>query len=118
MDGDDVWDMEELTQEVITFFNEQAHGDDDEEVVQGDAIKPDQRFFKRLAEGASHDKDTLDETILLFAERAKTMEDLDAIMRAILRAATHELRACNTPEKVVLSQYVAIARLFYDDAQA
>jgi transcription antitermination protein NusB len=71
-------------------------------------------FANRLFEGAAKDVSSLDELIRKHTENWR-FERLAAIDRAILRLAMHELRAGETPPKVVLNEAVELAKKFSSD---
>ena len=68
-------------------------------------------FANRLFEGASKETAALDELIAQHAANWR-LERLAAIDRAILRLAIYELRAAETPPKVVLNEAVELAKKF------
>lgn len=68
-------------------------------------------FANSLFEGAARDVAALDELIVKHAENWR-FERLAAIDRAILRLGIHELRAGETPFKVVLNEAVGLAKKF------
>jgi transcription antitermination protein NusB len=68
-------------------------------------------FANRLFEGASKETDALDELIAQHAANWR-LDRLAAIDRAILRLAIYELRAAETPPKVVLNEAVDLAKKF------
>jgi transcription antitermination protein NusB len=75
------------------------------------------KFANALFEGATRDAAALDEIIGKHAENWK-LERLAVIDRAILRLAVHELRATDTPAKVVLNEAVELAKKFSGDESA
>jgi N utilization substance protein B len=68
-------------------------------------------FANRLFEGTAREISALDELIVKHAENWR-FERLAAIDRAILRLAMYELRAMDTPPKVVLNEAVDLAKKF------
>ena len=68
-------------------------------------------FANRLFEGTAREISALDELIVKHAENWR-FERLAAIDRAILRLAMYELRATDTPPKVVLNEAVDLAKKF------
>jgi len=68
-------------------------------------------FANQLFEGAAHDAANLDELIAKFASNWR-IERISAIDRAILRLALHELRATDTPPKIVINEAVDLAKKF------
>jgi N utilization substance protein B len=75
------------------------------------ASDPTQAFANRLFEGTAREVVLLDEIIVKHAENWR-FERLAAIDRAILRLAIHELRATDTPPKVVLNEAIELAKKF------
>jgi len=68
-------------------------------------------FANKLFEGAAKDVSALDEIIAKHCENWR-FERLAAIDRAILRLAIHEMKAAETPAKVVLNEAVELAKKF------
>ena len=75
------------------------------------AAAPTRAFANQLFEGAAHDAKDLDEIIGKHAANWK-LERISAIDRAILRLAMHEMRATDTPAKVVINEAVELAKKF------
>jgi N utilization substance protein B len=75
------------------------------------ASDPTRAFANRLFEGTAREVVVLDEIIIKHAENWR-FERLAAIDRAILRLAIHELRATDTPPKVVLNEAIELAKKF------
>jgi N utilization substance protein B len=71
-------------------------------------------FANQLFEGAAHDAGELDEIIAKHAANWR-LERISAIDRAILRLAMHEMRATDTPGKVVINEAVDLAKKFSSD---
>jgi transcription antitermination protein NusB len=68
-------------------------------------------FANQLFEGAAHAAPQLDDWMAKHAENWRP-ERISAIDRAILRLALHELRATDTPPKVVINEAVELAKKF------
>jgi len=68
-------------------------------------------FANQLFEGAAHDSPALDELISKHAQNWR-LERMAAIDRAILRLALHEMRATDTPPKVVINEAIDLAKKF------
>jgi len=68
-------------------------------------------FANKLFEGAAKEVATLDEIIGKHCENWR-FERLAAIDRAILRLAIHEMKASDTPAKVVLNEAVDLAKKY------
>jgi transcription antitermination protein NusB len=68
-------------------------------------------FANRLFEGAAKESAAADQWIVQQAENWR-LERLAVIDRAILRLAIYEMRATDTPPKVVLNEAVELAKKF------
>jgi N utilization substance protein B len=75
------------------------------------ATEQTREFANQLFEGTAKDAVALDESIVKHAENWR-LERLAIIDRAILRLAMYELRATDTPAKVVLNEAVELAKKF------
>lgn len=75
------------------------------------AAETTRAFANALFEGAAKEAPQLDEVIIKHCENWR-FERLAAIDRAILRLAVHELRATDTPHKVVLDEAIELAKKF------
>ncbi|HKE09001.1 MAG TPA: transcription antitermination factor NusB [Candidatus Acidoferrum sp.] len=78
------------------------------------AAEQTRAFANQLFEGAAHDAAALDELIVKHAVNWK-LERVAAIDRAILRLALHEMRATDTPVKVVINEAVDLAKKYSSD---
>jgi transcription antitermination protein NusB len=78
------------------------------------AAEPTRAFANQLFEGAAHAAPELDENIAKHSANWRP-ERISAIDRAILRLALHELRATDTPPKVVINEAVELAKKFSSD---
>jgi transcription antitermination protein NusB len=74
-------------------------------------------FANQLFEGAAKNAAAADELIVKQAENWR-LERLAVIDRAILRLAIYEMRATDTPAKVVLNEAVELAKKFSGDDSA
>jgi len=75
------------------------------------AAEQTRTFANQLFEGAARDSKALDELISKHAENWR-LERLSVLDRAILRLALHEMRATDTPPKVVINEAVELAKKF------
>jgi N utilization substance protein B len=78
------------------------------------AAEQTRNFANQLFEGAAHDAAALDELIAKHAANWR-LERVAAIDRAILRLALHEMRATDTPVKVVINEAVDLAKKYSSD---
>jgi N utilization substance protein B len=75
------------------------------------AAEPTRAFANQLFEGAARDTAALEELISKHAANWR-LDRIAAIDRAILRLALHELRATDTPAKVVINEAVELAKKY------
>jgi len=101
---------------VTREFRAHRFGEDGEP---GEFIAADEVFFEDLLAGVVEAQDRVDRAA---AERLKDgwrLSRLDATLRAILRAAGYELlERPDVPAKVVIDEYVDIAKAFFDAKEA
>ena len=76
-------------------------------------------FFDDVVAGAEARRGEIDEKIAAKLAQGWSLERLDRPMRAILRAGTYELIARpDVPIGSVISEYVDVARAFYDKRES
>lgn len=85
--------------------------------VEGEQYLPaDADFFRQIVTGVIKSQLDIDPTIDNALSRDWPVGRIDATLRAILRAAAFELlRRRDIPAGVVISEYVDIAKAFYED---
>ena len=85
--------------------------------VEGEQYLPaDADFFKQIVTGVIRSQLDIDPTIDKALSNDWPVGRIDATLRAILRAAAFELlRRRDIPAGVVISEYVDIAKAFYED---
>lgn len=85
--------------------------------IEGEQYLPaDADFFRQIVAGVIKHQLDIDPLIDNALSKAWPMTRIDATLRAILRAATFELvRRKDIPASVVISEYVDVARAFYED---
>jgi N utilization substance protein B len=77
---------------------------------------PDEGFFADVVRGVPHRQAEIDRAVQRSLSADWQLKRIDATLRAILRAAVYELIAKpDVPAKVVIDEYVDIARAFFDD---
>jgi len=78
------------------------------------ATQPDADFFSAIVMGVPVHQVEIDRVIAACLSENWTMSRIDSILRAILRGGAFELIARrDVPAKVVIDEYVAIAREFF-----
>ena len=85
--------------------------------VEGEQYLPaDADFFRQIVQGVIKSQLDIDPTIDNALSKDWPVGRIDATLRAILRAAAFELlRRRDIPAGVVISEYVDIAKAFYED---
>ena len=79
-----------------------------------DETPTDTEFFRSIVEGVPVHQAEIDKAIAACLSQTWTLARVDSILRAILRAAGLELVAQrDVPAKVVIDEYVGIARDFF-----
>src|SRR4051794_11554374 len=75
----------------------------------------DRAFFREIVSGVVRDQRNLDPAIAAALTPGWPLARVDATLRAVLRAGAFELATRNdVPAKVVISEYVDVAKAFYE----
>jgi len=83
-----------------------------------DLAQPDPVLLAELIRGVEDRKETLDGIIGPSLKGDWTVERLEVIVRAILRAGTFELLTMgDIPAHVVINEYMNVSNAFFDDSQ-
>jgi N utilization substance protein B len=79
-------------------------------------LKPaEEPFFRDLVAGVVQDQRLVDQKVDAALARGWPLKRVEAVLRAILRAGAYELiRRPDVPVRVVINEYVDVARAFYD----
>lgn len=102
--------------QLVHEFHQHRIGATIEDAEYADADVP---FFDDLVKGALARADEVDAAITAKLASGWTMERLDRTMKAILRAGTYELLARgDVPIGAVVSEYVDVAKAFFDAREA
>ena len=81
-----------------------------------DLAPPDCVLLAKIIHGVSAKRDDLDGIIGPALSSEWTIERLECILRATLRAGTFELLSmAEVPAKVIINEYVNVANAFFDD---
>jgi len=85
--------------------------------IEGEQYLPaDADFFKQIVTGVTKHQLAIDPAVDQALAEGWPVERVDATLRAILRAAAFELlRRKDIPPRVVITEYVDIAKAFYED---
>ena len=87
--------------------------------VDGDTyLKADASWFRSIVSGVVRDQRQLDPMIGAALQDDWALSRLDSTVRAILRAGTFELKERkDVPVAVIVTEYVEIAKAFFDDEE-
>jgi transcription antitermination protein NusB len=97
-----------------------AHRIDTAEPAEADElmVEPDGDMLTQIVFGATMQKEKLDSVIAAHLSGEWTVERLETVLRAVLRAGAFELtHRDDIPPKVTITEYVDIAHAFYAGAE-
>jgi N utilization substance protein B len=101
--------------EILAEYAASRQGDAFEDGQHG---KADTAFMQDIIRGVVHDQRRIDRSLAGCLSEGWTLPRLDATLRAILRSGGFELLTRpDVPAKVVISEYVDLARAFFDGAE-
>jgi N utilization substance protein B len=85
--------------------------------IEGEQYLPaDADFFRQIVAGVAKHQLDIDPAVDRALAQGWPVERVDATLRAILRAAAFELqRRPDIPPRVVITEYVDVAKAFYED---
>jgi len=90
--------------------------EDEEELPEMAA--PDGALLSEIVRGVTDKRDQLDAIIGPSLSAEWTIERLEVILRAILRAGTFELLSmAQVPSRVIINEYVNVAKAFFEDTK-
>ena len=90
--------------------------EEDEEENLPIVAPPDNNLLTKIIRGVSAKQSDIDNIIKPSLSSDWTVGRLEVILRAILRAGTYELlTSAEVPAKVVINEYVNVAKAFFDD---
>ena len=83
--------------------------------IEGDAYNPAEiAFFRDIVSGVVRDQVAVDQGVDDILEKGWPLRRVEALMRAILRAAYYELRSRpDVPARVAVTEYVDVAAAFF-----
>lgn len=114
--GNNTNDINSLTDELVNLATENSSSPFKEQDLKS---KVDKKFFNIVIDQTTQNKEQIDSTITEFLDKNWNLEKLGPLMRAILRAAVFELSyELKTPVNVIISEYVKITNVFFDDEDA
>ena len=87
-----------------------------EELEEGVMVEGDPKLFRALVEGALEHQAQIDQLTDRALVAKWPLGRIDPTLRALFRAAGAELVAAKTPPKVVISEFVDVARAFFPES--
>lgn len=103
-----------VLQEFVKDRWHQAVGNADEARL----VEPDRALLGRLVRGVGNHCPDLDRMIASALRGEWTLDRLEAVLRAVLRAGAYELANTRVPSKVVINEYVNVANAFFSGNEA
>jgi N utilization substance protein B len=106
---------------LLDEFHQHRLGRDIDEDAFGDAEYADAEvpFFDDIVRGVDARRDEIDDLLTTRLAAGWSLTRLDKAMLQVLRAGTYELLArADVPVAVAISEYVDVAKAFFDDGQA
>lgn len=101
--------------QVVAEFTAGTMGRIASEATGVDLIEPDADFFRDLVFGVVRNQKTIDPAINKALAKGWKLDRLDATLRATLRAGAYELKhRRDVPMKTAITEYLDIARAFFD----
>jgi N utilization substance protein B len=98
-------------EEVLQQFSTRSTG---ENFDGGECGSADFELLREIVSGVVREQRTIDPRIAECLAPGWSITRLDAILRAILRAAAYELMFREVPAKVVISEYLEVAHAFFE----
>ena len=84
---------------------------------EGTSPEADEDLFERIVDGAVNWQARIDQMTDRALVAKWPIDRIDPVLRALFRAAGSELVAADTPPRVVISEYVAVADAFFPDGK-
>ncbi|WP_436799493.1 transcription antitermination factor NusB [Rhizobium oryzicola] len=101
--------------EVVAEYEQHRLGQE----LDGDTyLKADPSWFRSIVSGVVRDQTKIDPVIRAALQESWPLSRLDSTLRAILRAGTFEvLERKDVPVAVIVTEYVEIARAFFEEEE-
>ena len=81
-------------------------------------VRPDEKFLAKIIAGVFENLDAIDTIIKRNLSENWSKERMDNVMMALLRSAVFELSSSQKlPFKVIINEYIDIARSFFNDKE-
>lgn len=77
-------------------------------------VNPDDTLFRQIVMGVHKNQEDLNTSVQQVLQEGWTIPRLETVMRGILRAAAFEILHCpDTPNVVIINEYVNLTKAFY-----
>lgn len=88
------------------------------QVIDEDQYKnADEAFFEDIVSGASKRSEEIDKFIVESLSEGWTLDRIESVARAVLRAGSYEILARpDVPTNVIINEYVDVTKAFFDDS--
>lgn len=103
---------EATVDQVLLEFFDHRFG---ESLEEGEMVEGDPKLFRALVEGALTHQARIDQLTDRALVAKWPIGRIDPTLRALFRAAGAEMVAAKTPPKVVISEFVDVARAFFPE---
>ena len=100
-----------IDQVILEFFDHRFG----ESLDEGEMVEGDPKLFRALVEGALAHQARIDQLTDRALVAKWPIARIDPTLRALFRAAGAEMVAAKTPPKVVISEFVDVARAFFPE---
>lgn len=96
--------------------DQDAQPDDEGEIFE--LANPDKKKFGQIVKGVYQNKQQIDEILTGALSEGHDLENLDVLLRSMLRAAAYEMFFLpSVPVRVVINEYVDLAHAFYSEKE-
>ena len=98
--------------EVIEEYSQ--HRIDGQDIEVADGAKANKTLFVELVQGVTRSQDQIDERLNFLINSKRTVDELEVILRSVLRTASYELgHRYQVPARSLIKEYVRIADAFF-----
>ena len=114
-----LYQMDLAGTDVTDLLAEYASSRQGESFDDGEHGEADMRFLQDIVKGVVDQQRTIDRAVADCLSDGWSLPRLDAILRAILRAAGYEMTCrSDVPGKVIIAEYVELTRDFFENSES
>lgn len=108
---------EELLEEFLKLYHPKQENKPNagHEEIDDLGLQPDIRYLKKLVVNISLRQEKLDSIIEDHLLDSWSLERIGTVLHVILQAGIYEILYTETPVKVVINEYIEVARAFFDE---